>query len=536
MKILHQALVGIRLDGDSAFPGLASCRKCYGLRLMKKLSSGCLMSLCLLAGASCGDNLPALLEVSGVVFEDKNQNGVFDEGEGISGWSVYLDDQEGQVLEVKTNTNGEYLFENISSGRYVLSQEMQRGWRSAPQDLPLLVAPSDPSSESGHKSTIDKNERAHIIGGSESEQAAYPFMVSIGDRFDTQFFHFCGGVLISDQYILTAAHCSTDVVVDEVGATLGTNDPDTEGTVVSVSKVIVHPKWEEDTVLGYDMALWKLSERVDLEALNLNTVAMLRPNNSALAQPDILASVLGWGVSDLESSRLQEAHLPIATNAMCGASYPQVPSFDTQICAGLPEGGLDSCQGDSGGPLLVRDEEQSRWIHAGITSWGQGCAVAGFFGIYGRTSALSQWAYEKIQEQSTRSYGVELSRNNISADFANSRTTRELFGEINTRWGMAALVPTGLINGSVEEFVGFSLSFTLLEDSAKPETEFECSLDRDSDGPMAEVDFDCQAGVNQVDIAGYSPGTVTPRIVVRAGGRTKSRGLEVTVRPVRPVL
>lgn len=478
--------------------------------------------------AACGDNLAAQLEVSGMVYEDRNANGVFDQGEGIAGWAVTLINREdGQDLEVRTDQDGRYLFEDIAPGKYGLSQEMQDGWRSAPQGQARIVG-----SEMGSTSPSTKGMHvSHIIGGSESLDAAYPFMVSVGDLFNERFYHFCGGVLIADQYVLTAAHCSEEVVPADIAVSLATNDPESEGTVVTVSKVIVHPQWQGDTSLGFDIALWKLSERVDMEALGVNTVTMLGQENRVLAEPGVLASTLGWGVTDIRSSRLQEVHLPVIGNDSCGNSYPRVDSFDTQICAGLPQGGLDSCQGDSGGPLLVRDHEANRWLHAGVTSWGQGCAVAGFPGIYGRSSALSEWALAQIHEPSQRGYQFELNRKNIAADFGNSRTTRELVGDIGARWGMAALIPTGVNNGVIRENTNFSVSFALLEDPKAEKTDFACSVDRDGDGPLEAAEFACQVGANEIDIAGYEAGSAIARIIVRAAGRSKVRDLELTVNP-----
>ncbi len=492
------------------------------MRICTKVRGWPVAGLLFALTSSCGDNLAPELEVTGLVYEDTNGNGVIDPGEGIANWAVFLRSDDGQTITVQTNSQGEFVFEDVKSGEYVLEQEMQFGYRSDDQKTLRSVGQDN-------KITGGTPLRRHIIGGAESTEAAYPFMVSVG-ALDGGFYHFCGGVLVNDQFVVTAAHCSEGESPQEVGVMLGTNNPDIPGHVSAVSQIIVHPNWNGSTSDGFDIALWRLASPLDLQALGLFTVASLEEEDAVLASPQVLASTLGWGVSDLEGVvRLQEVHLPIVTNESCSESYAGVV-FDTQICAGIPEGGLDSCQGDSGGPLLVRDQEQKRWVHAGITSWGRGCAEAGLPGIYGRVSALSAWAKQEMKEQSKRAYVVTLTSRDQRADFVNVRTTREMFGEIDERWGMAALVTDGLRGGELQQFEGFSLEFRLLEDELSRVSEFICSLDRDGEGPLAAVSFACQAGINRVAIEGYDAlGVVSLRISVEAGGRAKTRQLDLRV-------
>ncbi len=82
---------------------------------------------------------------------------------------------------------------------------------------------------------------------------------------------------------------------------------------------------------------------------------------------------------------LQKATVPIVSDAKCAAAYGT--SFDaaTMVCAGYDQGGTDTCQGDSGGPLVVAGKL------AGITSWGEGCARPGKYGVYTRVSAVSSF-------------------------------------------------------------------------------------------------------------------------------------------------
>jgi len=100
------------------------------------------------------------------------------------------------------------------------------------------------------------------------------------------------------------------------------------------------------------------------------------------------STILGWGVTEEDgdvSDILQKATVPIVSDAKCAAAYGT--SFDaaTMVCAGYDQGGTDTCQGDSGGPLVVAGKL------AGITSWGEGCARPGKYGVYTRVSAVSSF-------------------------------------------------------------------------------------------------------------------------------------------------
>lgn len=81
-------------------------------------------------------------------------------------------------------------------------------------------------------------------------------------------------------------------------------------------------------------------------------------------------------------------------NQHCLRSYPWVT--DSQLCAGLRQGGKDSCQGDSGGPLWWQNPETQRRILVGIVSNGRGCARPGYPGVYTRVSKYFTWILETM--------------------------------------------------------------------------------------------------------------------------------------------
>jgi len=107
-----------------------------------------------------------------------------------------------------------------------------------------------------------------------------------------------------------------------------------------------------------------------------------------------METTVGWGVTSEGGSqpdRLQEAQVPITTDAYCAGAYSD---FDpkTMVCAGFPQGGVDTCQGDSGGPMFGRSSSGTLRV-VGTTSFGEGCARPGKPGVYGRVAddTLRPW-------------------------------------------------------------------------------------------------------------------------------------------------
>jgi len=239
----------------------------------------------------------------------------------------------------------------------------------------------------------------NIVGGSEATPGEYPWQVYL---IIGQFA--CGGALIAPQWVLTAAHCVTDnngtvAQPNQVMAYLGKHDlsvPEASQQVFGADQVTAHPTYNPQTMDG-DLALIKLSAPAVLG----NRVALLPlltgPADDALAAPGTLATVTGWGaiVDDPNSGSLvlREVEVPIVSQTTCGAAMSAIA--DNQLCAGYAEGGKDSCYGDSGGALVVKNGANG-WKHAGVVSYGVGCAQPNRYGVYTRTSRYVDWIDQSI--------------------------------------------------------------------------------------------------------------------------------------------
>lgn len=110
--------------------------------------------------------------------------------------------------------------------------------------------------------------------------------------------------------------------------------------------------------------------------------------------------IVGWGATSEGGSGpdvLQEAEVPITTDAYCDEAYGGIDEA-TMVCAGFPQGGVDTCQGDSGGPMFGRTAGGALRV-VGATSFGEGCARPGKPGVYARVAddTLRPWIASTAQ-------------------------------------------------------------------------------------------------------------------------------------------
>ncbi|KAG8430067.1 hypothetical protein GDO86_018541, partial [Hymenochirus boettgeri] len=229
--------------------------------------------------------------------------------------------------------------------------------------------------------TLPLSDDDKIVGGYTCPAHALPFQVSLNiGRHD------CGGSLINELWVLTAAHCYNRNIEVRLGEH---NIADKEGTeqFIKPAKLIRHPKFIYRT-LENDIMLIKLSEPAKLSK-NIQTVRLPTqcPTVGSICQ------VSGWG--NIYSNNvhypnlLQCVEAPVLSDETCLDAYGMVITKN-MFCAGYMEGGKDSCQGDSGGPLVCNGE-----LH-GVVSWGNGCAESGFPGVYAKVCNYLSWIEETI--------------------------------------------------------------------------------------------------------------------------------------------
>jgi secreted trypsin-like serine protease len=234
-----------------------------------------------------------------------------------------------------------------------------------------------------------------IVGGEEAKENFWPWQVSLQVKGIIGSSHTCGGSVLNDRYILTAAHCftyNTDPADWKIKAGKHKIDSwfsETGEKVFTVEKIIQHEGYASWKSNLNDIALMKLNEKIEFNDY-IQPVCM--PEATIGKLEGAMATVTGWGTTSEGgsiASKLQQVDVPIIANQKCGQKYPSEDIVESMVCAGYDAGGKDSCQGDSGGPFVINTS--GKYTQVGVVSWGYGCAQANKPGVYTRVSEYLDW-------------------------------------------------------------------------------------------------------------------------------------------------
>ncbi|SPH27573.1 Trypsin [Ascidiaceihabitans donghaensis] len=307
--------------------------------------------------------------------------------------------------------------------------------------------------ESGAKATrAEEAEQAdsagRVIGGEIADQGAWPWQVAllIAGQPVTPDAQFCGGSMILDTWVLTAAHCIhmadangvyRDLNPQAISVLVGTNLlAEGQGDAISVEKIIRHPAYVGED-FDNDIALIKLSRAptVPFKTIQVPDAEF----GDQLDTPGVRTVVTGWGLIEgaQRTAEMRQAEIQMLSRENCNEvmldsrakaasegiayaasafglkqpeaeavwqeliSHVRAPMTKNMLCSGTFEGGKGSCSGDSGGPLVV-PLKNGEFIQAGVVSWGlsntstKSCLETAQFAAYTRVSNYLGWLEQMI--------------------------------------------------------------------------------------------------------------------------------------------
>lgn len=229
---------------------------------------------------------------------------------------------------------------------------------------------------------------SRITDGEESTSGDWGWQVSLKNSGR----HFCGGVLISEKWVLTAAHCFESAENPNLSIDIGLHDVNAKETWTlsrKADKVIIHENYDDASMFN-DITLLKLDNPIDFD----------RTYRIPACVPDTHFNVdyqtgwiTGWGTEkiggQLQTKKMQ-ASVPIDSTIRCKSRYNNNFDSDSQLCAGkysILSTNPGACQGDSGGPLVVKRSD-GKWYLVGLISWGFDC---GYGTVFTRVSYFIDW-------------------------------------------------------------------------------------------------------------------------------------------------
>jgi trypsin len=238
-----------------------------------------------------------------------------------------------------------------------------------------------------------------VVDGKPAQPGRWPFTVALLDKGtpDNYNAQFCGGALIDNNHVLTAAHCVEGASASDMQVLVGTNSLAQGGRRINVTRVTIHPDFDANPFLQSDVAVLRLGEAVN--DITPVTYASSTTQDNNIAPDNARTTVVGWGqLTWLRPGpeELHQASLPRNTIAECnGLRFYNGSLTKLNVCAGdLQQPGKSACYGDSGGPLVARDAN-GKTVQIGVVSGGP--TVCGDVpGYFARVGSFATWIDKQV--------------------------------------------------------------------------------------------------------------------------------------------
>jgi trypsin len=238
-----------------------------------------------------------------------------------------------------------------------------------------------------------------VVDGKPSQPGRWPFTVALLDKGtqDNYNAQFCGGALIDNNHVLTAAHCVEGASAGSMQVLVGTNSLAQGGRRINVTRVTIHPDFDTNPFLQGDVAVLRLGEAVN--DITPVTYAGSPAQDNNVAPDNARTTVLGWGQltwlrpgpEDMHQARLQRNTIGECNNL----NFYGGRLTNNNVCAGdLQQPGKSACYGDSGGPLVARDNN-GKTVQIGVVSGGP--TVCGDVpGYFARVGSYAKWIDKQV--------------------------------------------------------------------------------------------------------------------------------------------
>ncbi|CAG9822919.1 unnamed protein product [Phaedon cochleariae] len=297
----------------------------------------------------------------------------------------------------QTPSRPDFLLKTVSEEKKVVLDEEKNKEKEEEENLKKQEEKEedkDKKKTSANKPTVntaptaqsETNPNLEIIGGHDANITDYPWQISLQHRQS----HFCGGFLISEKWVVTAAHCFIEGYsdIENLLVRAGSSDWSRGGKLHFLNRYITHPQFNISTA-DYDIALLELDPPL---ILNQSTRPARLPEAGQVIPDNAQLTITGWGATyaaDYVVYDLQEVTVPTVNRNVCQSALANDTITNNMFCAGLiGVGGKDSCDGDSGGPAMINGQV------VGIVSWGYSCADPRYPGVYARVSAFRDWIHQ----------------------------------------------------------------------------------------------------------------------------------------------
>ncbi|XP_045489545.1 chymotrypsin-2-like [Pieris rapae] len=232
-----------------------------------------------------------------------------------------------------------------------------------------------------------------ILGGRNAPEGFAKYQVSIRKKPGKNEWHHCGGSILNEEWVLTAAHCTYGIKMSELSIMVGTNKLQSGGTRYKIKKMISHEKYAKKD-LRNDIALIQIDGKIAMTD-NVKAIKLKKEAVSVGTK----CTLTGWGYTNnykTVPNDLQYLEFTTISNKECNDKLKKFAAIDEkQICVKRPEG-KGACNGDSGGPLVVADDNKE-FVQIGVVSWGINPCGKQYPDVFASVSGYYDWIEKNMK-------------------------------------------------------------------------------------------------------------------------------------------